>query len=174
MKIAYLILLVIATTKLIAQIDTTRKEFYPLQIGNLWEYRTSDNQIGTMRVSGDTTFDGDYRILQGAIIDGVQYGTIVSVNDIAETLPEKIILHQNYPNPFNPSSTIRYEISKTTNINLKIINILGEEIDVLVNEIKYPGSYETEFNANHLSSGVYIAVLQTTEAQLSKAMLLIK
>ena len=119
-------------------------------------------------------FEGEYFILQGAIIDGVQYGTIVSVDEIAETTTERIFLYQNYPNPFNPTTTVRYEISKTTNVKLKIINVLGEEVEILVDEIKYPGSYEIEFNASQLSSGVYIALLQTTEAQLTRSMLLIK
>jgi hypothetical protein len=293
---------IVSIINLSAQIDTTRKEFYPLKVGNLWQYRNENNQLLTMIISGDTAlenyqyykiegsglrttyphmridtlirvqnrrgaptagdscggntpyelsiyhlnepdstaweiceafsghlgsqlvrfnqviilnifgqarevlqfdyggapqgedtiwaygaslakgigvleeqyFDGSYSILQGAIIDGVQYGTIVSVNEVAETLPEKIILHQNYPNPFNPTTKIRYEISRSTNVILKVVNILGEVVKILIEEVKYPGNYEVEFYAGNLSSGVYIAVLQTNEAQLAKAMLLIK
>ncbi len=117
--------------------------------------------------------------LTGTIIDSILYGDttqiVTSVNsDKHPKIPESLELLQNYPNPFNPYTIIRYEISKRTNINLKIINILGEELEVLVNEIKSAGNYEIEFNASHLSSGVYIAVLQTTEGQLTRSMLLIK
>jgi hypothetical protein len=123
-------------------------------------------------------FNGETLYLQGAIINGVQYGTVVSVDESIETIPNKFTLYQNYPNPFNPTTTIRYEVAKTSYVKLKVINILGKEIAVLVNESKLPGSYEIEFNANsvnrRISSGVYFAVLQTNRAQLVRRMLLIK
>jgi hypothetical protein len=95
-------------------------------------------------------------------------------NNEHEIVISEYKLYNNYPNPFNPTTKIRYEISKITNVNLKVINIIGEELAILVDEIKYPGNYEVEFNAAALSSGVYIAVLQTNEAQLTRVMLLIK
>jgi len=303
MKLFTITLIFISAINLTAQIDTTRKEFYPLQVGNIWQYRDNNDQLSTGKIVRDTIidgylyfiqqgggvrsqgevmridsfmkvqirsilpeggdscggntpyeesryhlyepdssvwkvchafndmptndhlirfnsirtlnvfgqqrevlefhfggvtedndtilglggllakgigvisehyFEGGYGILQGAIIDGVQYGTIVSVDDTPEMFPERIALYQNYPNPFNPSTKIRYEISQTTSVNLKVLNILGEVVMNLVDEIKYPGSYETEFNASHLSSGVYVAVLQTTGVQLTRSMLLIK
>ena len=119
-------------------------------------------------------FEGGYRILQGAVINGKKYGTIVSVNEPAEIIPKEIILYQNFPNPFNPTTKIRYEITKTIHIKLSIINILGQKITTLLNEEKQPGNYVVEFNASNLSSGVYIAVLETMEARKTKAMLLIK
>jgi hypothetical protein len=134
--------------------------------------------FGTLLAKGigiieERYYEGDYGVLQGAIINGVKYGNIVSVDESAK-LPEKIALYQNYPNPFNPTTKIRYEISHITNVNLKVINILGEEVETLVDEVKNPGSYEIEYDASQLSSGVYIAVLQTTGAQLNRGMLLIK
>jgi hypothetical protein len=119
-------------------------------------------------------WSGGYNILTGAIINGIQYGTIVSSEHVTKTNPKYSLLHQNYPNPFNLSTIIQYDISQTTNAKLKIFNLIGEEVAVLVNEIKTPGEYKVEFNAKSLSSGIYIAVLKTNEAQLSKAMLLIK
>jgi hypothetical protein len=135
--------------------------------------------FGTLLAKGigiieERYFEGDYCVLQGAIINGVKYGNIVSIDESAKVLPEKIALYQNYPNPFNPSTLIRYEISKTTSVKLKVVNLLGEEVSMLVNEVKYPGKYETEFNASHLGSGLYIAILQTPEARLTRSMLLIK
>ena len=59
-------------------------------------------------------------------------------------------------------------------MKLKVVNLLGEEVSILVNEVKYPGSYETEFNASQLSSGVFFAILQTPEARVTQSMLLIK
>jgi hypothetical protein len=119
-------------------------------------------------------YEGGYSILQGAIIDGVQYGNIVSIGNFSETIPKEITLYQNYPNPFNPSTKIRYEISKTTYVKLEVINILGESIEILAEQIKHPGSYEVEFNASSLSSGVYIAVLRTPGHVSTRTMMLIK
>ena len=137
-----------------------------------WNYGTTlAKGIGILE---ERYYEGEFYSLQGAIINGVQYGIIVAVDEVEEKIPLALRLYQNYPNPFNPITRIRYEISKTTDVKLKIINILGEEIEVLVNEIKNPGSYEIEFNGSQLSSGVFIVQLQTTEAQLTKCMLLIK
>ena len=64
-------------------------------------------------------------------------------------------LNLNYPNPFNPSTKISYIISNTENVRISILNVLGEEISVLVNEEKDAGNYEVVFTADNLPSGVY-------------------
>ncbi len=69
-------------------------------------------------------------------------------------------LSQNYPNPFNPSTTIGYSIMQEAFVSLKVYNILGKEVAIIVNETKLPGEYEADFNASGLSSGVYIYRLQ--------------
>ncbi len=71
-------------------------------------------------------------------------------------------LLQNYPNPFNPSTKINYQLSQSSNITLKIYDILGKEISILVNEQKPPGLYQIEFDASYynLSSGVYFCELK--------------
>lgn len=72
--------------------------------------------------------------------------------------PNRFILHQNYPNPFNPSTKIKFEISEFAFVTLKVYDLLGREIAVLVDEPKQPGVYEIEFDARkyELSSGVYL------------------
>jgi Secretion system C-terminal sorting domain/PQQ-like domain len=77
-----------------------------------------------------------------------------SVN--AEVYLNKFELQQNYPNPFNPSTTIKYQLSSSGVVTLKVYDILGREVTTLVDEFKSAGSYETNFNAKNLSSGVYI------------------
>ena len=64
-------------------------------------------------------------------------------------------LSQNYPNPFNPSTTIRYSLPVTSNVKLSVFNILGEEVQILVNETKEAGIYTINFNASQLNSGIY-------------------
>ena len=76
------------------------------------------------------------------------------------TLPNEYALEQNYPNPFNPSTTVKYSVPETGNVELKVYDIIGNEVATLVNEIKTPGSYKVKFNAAQLASGVYIYSLR--------------
>jgi hypothetical protein len=73
-------------------------------------------------------------------------------------------LFQNKPNPFNPTTLISYELYTTTKVSLKVFNLSGKEIDVLVDDTQSPGTYEVEFNASkygNFSSGIYFYKLQT-------------
>jgi len=88
--------------------------------------------------------------------------------------PDKFVLHQNYPNPFNPSTTIKFQIPESGFISLKVYDILGNELTTLVNEEKPSGSYEVEFNAVELSSGIYFYKLQASSFVETKKMILIK
>jgi len=83
-------------------------------------------------------------------------------------------LEQNYPNPFNPATKIKYSVSQTSNVVIKVFDILGNEIKTLVNEEKPVGSYELEFNAATLSSGIYFYRLQTGDFIETKKMVLMK
>jgi hypothetical protein len=70
--------------------------------------------------------------------------------------PLQYKLNQNYPNPFNPETNISYSISSSSFVKLKVFDAMGREVATLVNEQKQPGKYETKFNGNNLSSGVYL------------------
>jgi len=83
-------------------------------------------------------------------------------------------LEQNYPNPFNPSTNINFKLAKTGFTTLKVYNILGQEIAVLVNEKLKLGNYSYEFNAENLNSGLYFYKLQTNEFSDTKKMMLIE
>ncbi|MCU0343274.1 MAG: YCF48-related protein [Ignavibacterium sp.] len=86
--------------------------------------------------------------------------------------PAKIDI-QNYPNPFNPSTIISFALPEQTNVELRIYDVLGKEVATLLNESKPAGSYEVEWNASDLPSGVYIYQLRTgTSVQMKKMMLL--
>jgi len=87
---------------------------------------------------------------------------------------DKVELFSAYPNPFNPITKIKYSIPYSHFVTLKVYDILGNEIESLVNEEKSAGNYEVEFNASNLSSGVYFYRLQTETASITKKMLLIK
>jgi hypothetical protein len=105
------------------------------------------------------------------------FTVIVPVTGIAENetnLPIEYALKQNYPNPFNPVTTIKYQIPELSFVTLKVYDVLGSEIITLVNEEKPVGSYEVEFNAAGLPSGVYFYQLNAGEFINTKKMILLK
>lgn len=83
-------------------------------------------------------------------------------------------LKQNFPNPFNPLTTIEFSTAIETNVQLKIYDVLGNEIATLVNENKKPGTYKYQFNAEELSSGVYFYKLIAGDFSSTKKLVLIK
>ena len=98
--------------------------------------------------------------------------------------PEEFALYQNYPNPFNPSTKIKFTIPsnvkrETSNVSLKVYDVLGNEVAVLVDEEKPAGIYEVEFDshsseARNLTCGVYIYQLTAGNFSLTKKMILLK
>jgi len=100
-------------------------------------------------------YDSPFYQLYGAIINGVQYGTIVNVYEMPSTVTYGFVLRQNYPNPFNPLTRIAYDLPEISRVSLKIYNVLGQEVSTLVNAIQDAGYKSVEFNGNSLPSGVY-------------------
>ena len=74
-------------------------------------------------------------------------------------LPKDFKLSNNYPNPFNPSTQIKFEVPETAEVSIKVYNIMGQEVATLVNQAVQAGFHVTNFKADNLSSGVYIARL---------------
>jgi hypothetical protein len=83
-------------------------------------------------------------------------------------------LSQNYPNPFNPTTSFSYQIPVAGFVSLKVFDVLGKEVATLVNENKVQGSYEVNFDAKKLTSGVYIYQLRINNNIISKKMNLLK
>lgn len=96
------------------------------------------------------------------------------MDETINTIPEVFALEQNYPNPFNPSTKISYSIPTEGNVELKIYDILGNEVATLVNEVKAPGYYSADFNASSLASGVYVYTIRANNFVQTKKMLLMK
>jgi len=131
-------------------------------------------------VSGSLYIYGPAGNLQQTFAAGVAPRRVIF--DVTSTVDVKYIseivkgydLKQNYPNPFNPSTTIRFSIPKNDFVSLKVFDISGKEMENLINENKNAGSYEVNFNALSLSSGVYFYKLNTTSFSSIKKMTLIK
>jgi hypothetical protein len=83
-------------------------------------------------------------------------------------------LEQNYPNPFNPTTNIRFQIPESGMVTLKVYNILGKEVATLVKEERSAGSYEVEFDASSLPSGVYFYQLKAGSFIKTNKMILLK
>ncbi|MBM2839956.1 MAG: 5'-Nucleotidase domain protein, partial [Bacteroidetes bacterium] len=79
-----------------------------------------------------------------------------------ETAPRRFSLSQNYPNPFNPATVIRYAVPSTSRVMLKVLNILGEEVATLFDELKQAGEYEARFDGAGLPSGLYFYRMSTS------------
>ena len=134
------------------------------QIGELYDVEIKDKNIWVT---------GNYGLLLKS-----KDSILTSVEE-KNTVPQNLILHQNYPNPFNPTTNIEYSIPsnvklETSNINLKIYDVLGREIKTLVNEIQKPGNYKIQFDGSNLSSGVYYYRIKYDSFVQTRKMLLLK
>jgi hypothetical protein len=96
------------------------------------------------------------------------------VKEVSELIPASYSLEQNYPNPFNPTTNIRFSIPEAGLVTVKIFNILGQEVTTLVNGFKNAGTYNVDFNASNLSSGVYFYSISTQNYSSTKKMMLMK
>jgi len=103
----------------------------------------------------------------------IGYGSIVGV-ETEVTVPEEFVLYQSYPNPFNPSTTIKYSLPNSDIVSLKVFDILGREVAILLDEYKTAGSHAVEFNASGLASGVYFYQLRAQNFVETKKMILLR
>jgi hypothetical protein len=111
----------------------------------------------------------------GAFIDDLSLGGFVDVKEITNNqTPTSYELMQNYPNPFNPSTKIEYSIPEESFVELKIYNLIGQEVATLVNQNQNAGTYRADFNAEGMQSGIYIAKLNANGFTRSVKMTLLK
>ncbi|MBK7229250.1 MAG: T9SS type A sorting domain-containing protein [Ignavibacteriales bacterium] len=149
------------------------------------------NAIGFVSGNGTTFEPQSYSFVDENLISGkykyrlkqIDYdGTFTYSNEIeVEISPGEFALEQNYPNPFNPSTSIYYSIGSKQLVQLKVYDVLGNEIATLVNEEKPSGMYNVQFTMTNLpagrqgfSSGVYFYKLQAGELVQTKKMILLK
>ncbi|MCO6473869.1 MAG: T9SS type A sorting domain-containing protein, partial [Melioribacteraceae bacterium] len=102
-------------------------------------------------------------------------GIILSAEE--ENFPTEYRLFQNYPNPFNPSTKIKFTVpavNRSFTVTLRVCNILGEEVAMLLNENFSPGEYEIDFSADNLPSGIYFYQLSAGEFKQTKKMILLR
>ena len=148
---------------------------------------TSNNfaTVGSIKGQGTTTNPNQYSYIDKLIEGGKYYyrlkqvdfdGTYEysSVVEVEVRMVDKFTLEQNYPNPFNPSTTVKYSLPKQANVTVKIFDMLGREIETLVNEEKFAGTYEVTWNVINLPTGVYFYQIKTDGHVETKKMILLK
>jgi len=106
--------------------------------------------------------------------DIFEFEVVNSLMKTKDNLPVTSRLHQNYPNPFNPITVIGYKLSAIGNVELKVFNILGQEVVTLVSERQQPGPYQVEWNAGDYSSGIYYYQIKAGNYHEVKKMILLK
>jgi hypothetical protein len=99
--------------------------------------------------------------------------TITGVAQV-NTVPTEYNLSQNYPNPFNPTTSIQFSIPKESLVKLSVFNVIGQEIQVLVNRNMSAGNYKVNFDASKLNSGMYLYRIETADFTSVRKMLLVK
>jgi hypothetical protein len=104
----------------------------------------------------------------------IQLRDVIGIQQINTDIPKKFTLSQNYPNPFNPMTKIKFNVPKSSNVNITVFDVLGRHITTLVNEKLNAGSYETEWNANNMPGGVYFYKIETESYSETKKMVLVK
>jgi hypothetical protein len=110
----------------------------------------------------------------GPVGDPNWFGIVLAVRGPGSSAPQTYALSQNYPNPFNPSTKIEFAIPKTSQVQLKVYDILGQEVATLVNETMTVGSHAVTFDASKLASGVYLYKIVAGDYVSSKKMVLMK
>jgi len=132
---------------------------------------TTETQTYSFKDENLSTGKYQYRLKQIDFDGTFEYSNIVE----GEILPPiKFSLEQNFPNPFNPTTTIKWQTPKEAFQTLKVFDVLGNEVAILVNEVKPAGLHQVEFNASALASGLYFYHLKYEGITLTKKMLTIK
>ena len=123
---------------------------------------------------------GYFNIRTEITVDGFQYWegnsiqVVVGIENESNKIPTEYLLSQNYPNPFNPTTKISYAIPQNAFVELKVFNLLGQEIATLVNQEKYAGVYEVNYDASNLPSGIYFYRMKAGEYVQTRKMILLK
>lgn len=170
--------------------ETSKLSSIEHTLPNAWMIQHHDNGEGLIKIAmigatsinqamslGTVTFEKVNKddISTISAIGQVNDLTMMQLEDIdLKVLPAEFALLQNYPNPFNPSTTISYQLPVDANVKITVYNMLGQQVAVLVNEMKSAGTYNLTFDMSQFASGAYFYRIQANEFISIKSMTLIK
>jgi len=107
------------------------------------------DDLNNIYIGGVTTIQSVWAFL------AIKYSQTQGIKQIGNNVLDRYILFQNYPNPFNPKTSIKFQVSRSSDIKIIVFDLLGREVATLVNEKLSPGTYETDWDASTFTSGVY-------------------
>jgi hypothetical protein len=154
--------------------------------------KAADGQIDSTTIFGyDPMYEDaenqNWTLMGGSMLYGISFSglaigdlnwadsTLSAVEDLAEaTVPLRYSLEQNYPNPFNPSTKIKFSIKMAGKTTLKVYDVLGREVAVLIDKDMIPGTYEVDFHNTQLATGLYFYQIRSGNFMATKKMLMIK
>ncbi len=142
-------------------------------LNGIYEYWINDNWepgVGVINVYNPDGFDMHFLTHRVE----VHYAQTTYVNEEDKIHPQGYMLLQNFPNPFNPATTISFSIAESEFVTLKVYDVLGKEIELLVNEEKPAGNYKIQFDANSLPSGIYFYSISAGGFHQTKKMILVR
>jgi len=150
--------------------------------GDYWVQTTMDN-VPLLRSTHTAVWTGNKMIIWGGagpnsniLNSGGVYSndSLIGIHSVSSQIPKSYVLEQNFPNPFNPTTKIDFQITEVGMASLKIYDVLGRVVAILVNEQLKPGSYEVSFDGSNVASGMYFYKLQAGSFVETKKMVLLK
>jgi len=144
--------------------------------GTWFDYFTGSSRTVSNATESIRLEPAEFRIFTTSLLPTPPAGIVTDIeDDRAQTdTPTMTALLGNYPNPFNPSTVIGYQLSVAGETTIRVYDLLGREVAVLVNGFQTPGRYEVSFHAGHLSSGVYLIRMQAGTQSFTRKMMLVK
>ncbi len=139
-----------------------------------WIEQTSGTIWALTAVSFIDSDNGTAVGYDGTILRTTNGGVSFVEEEEIEEIPNEYALSQNYPNPFNPSTNIKYSIPQSSNVVIKVLDIIGNEIEILIADVKQTGTYELTWYVENLPSGIYFYRLQAGSFVVTKKMVLMK
>jgi hypothetical protein len=139
-----------------------------LTFPTVWNLLLSPDAVGGARLFAGTYDGGVWRRLLSGMISSVP------ADGHSANVPTQMSLEQNYPNPFNPNTVIGFQLSVASRADLRVYDLLGREVAVLVNSEMSAGHHEVKFDAAGFASGVYLYRLQAGGFVETRKLLLTK
>lgn len=113
-------------------------------------------------------------LIRNPIVETARWTVPIGIQNISSELPTEYKLHQNFPNPFNPVTNINFDIIKQGVVKITVYDLLGREVETIVNQDMSPGRYRLDFNAANYASGMYLYRIETGDFSDVKKMLIVK
>jgi hypothetical protein len=113
-------------------------------------------------------------LIRNTIVETAIWTVMIGIENISTEIPKEYKLYQNYPNPFNPQTNINFDIVKAGIVKITIYDLLGREVETIINQDMSPGRYKIDFSAINYASGLYIYKITSNEFVDVKKMLIVK